>query len=286
MEITLEFWYLLPISMLIATIAMSSGIGGAVFFAPLFMLALKLDPVVAIGTALITELFGFSSGLFAYVKAKLIDYKLGINLLLFSVPLAILGSIYGSEVHPDILKAIFAVGIVFIGSQLFMSWRKEEREKMEKERKEEYKVHYEKLLIDKTGKEYQYTICHKDMGRLFAAIGGAFVGMISVGLAELQEYHLVAKCKVPPPVAVATGVFIVVVTVLVASVGHFYEFAVHAETAVMNQILNVVLFTIPGVVIGGQLGPALQKRLPEDMMKVGVSILFVLVGGFMLFTLI
>jgi len=204
MEISLELWYLLPISILIATIAMSSGIGGAVFFSPLFMLVLKLDPVVAIGTALITELFGFSSGLIAYMKAKLIDYKLGLNLLLFSVPMAILGSIFGSEIPPDILKAIFAVGIVFIGTQLFTSWRKEEKEKNEVERKEEFKIHYEKLLIDKNGKEYKYTVCHKDIGRFFAGIGGAFVGMISVGLAELQEYHLVAKCKVPAPVAVAT----------------------------------------------------------------------------------
>ncbi|MCF6341478.1 MAG: hypothetical protein L3J31_01565 [Bacteroidales bacterium] len=84
----------------------------------------------------------------------------------------------------------------------------------------------------------------------------------------------------------ATSVFIVVITVLVASVGHFYEFAVHAETAVMNQILNIVIFTIPGVVIGGQIGPALQKKLPEDKMKVGVSALFVGVGTIMLFTLI
>lgn len=71
MEISLELWYLFPLSILIATIAISSGIGGAVFFSPIFMLALKLDPTVAIGTALITELFGFSSGLIAYVKANL-----------------------------------------------------------------------------------------------------------------------------------------------------------------------------------------------------------------------
>lgn len=31
MELTLEFWYLLPISIIIATIAMSGGVGGAVF---------------------------------------------------------------------------------------------------------------------------------------------------------------------------------------------------------------------------------------------------------------
>ena len=153
-------------------------------------------------------------------------------------------------------------------------------------RQKEFKVHYEKLLIDKQGKEYKYTIYHKDMGRFFAGIGGAFVGMISVGLAELQEYHLVARCKVPAPVAVATSVFVVVITVLVASVGHFYEFFAHADIAAVNEIVNVIIYTIPGVIIGGQIGPALQKKLPEDIMKMSVSILFVLVGGFMLYTLI
>jgi uncharacterized membrane protein YfcA len=285
MEISFELWYLFPVSILIATVAMSSGIGGAVFFSPLFMLALKLDPMVAVGTALITELFGFSSGLIAYVKAKLIDFKLGLNLLLFSVPFAILGTVFGSEVPPDILKTIFAVGIVFIGTQLFTSWRKDEREKREAERKEEYNIQYETLLVDKQGKEYKYTICQKNMGRFFAGIGGAFVGMISVGLAELQEYHLVAKCKVPAPVAIATSVFVVVITVLVASMGHFYEFIAHADQSILNQVVNIIIFTIPGVIIGGQIGPSLQKKLPEDIMRIGVSILFVLVGGLMLITL-
>ena len=280
-----ELWYLLPASVLIAMIAMSSGIGGAVFFSPLFMLVLKLDPTIAVGTALITELFGFSSGLIAYIKTKLIDYKLGLSLLIFAVPFAILGSVFGSLIPPIALKAIFGAGIIFIGVQLFSSWRKEEREKKEKEREKEFELIHEKCLIDSNGKEYKYTICNKDMGKVFAAVGGAFVGMISVGLAELQEYHLVAKCKVPPPVAVATSVFVVVITVFVASIGHVYEFASHANNEVLSKIFSIIIFTGPGVVVGGQLGPLLQKKLPEDKMKVGVSFLFIIVGCFMMFTL-
>ncbi|MGB5367570.1 MAG: TSUP family transporter [Polyangiales bacterium] len=62
-----------------------SGIGGAVFFSPIFILWLKLDPTVAVGVALVTEFFGFSSGLIAYVRAKLIDYRLGGQLLVLRV---------------------------------------------------------------------------------------------------------------------------------------------------------------------------------------------------------
>lgn len=122
------------------------------------------------------------------------------------------------------------------------------------------------------------------MGRFFAAIGGAFIGMISVGLAELQEYQLVARCKVPTPVAVATSVFVVVITVLVASVGHFVEFAKEGGDT-LGQVINIVIFTIPGVIIGGQIGPKLQKVMPEDIMKVAISIAFVIIGIFMFITL-
>jgi len=89
--LTIEYWYLFPIAVVISTIAMSTGIGGAVFFSPIFLIWLKLEPSVAIGSALITELFGFGSGLVAYMKAKLIDFKLGIAMLIISVPAALVG---------------------------------------------------------------------------------------------------------------------------------------------------------------------------------------------------
>lgn len=285
MELTLEFWYLFLVAIAISTVSMAAGIGGAVFFTPILLIGLNMDPSVAVGTALVTELIGFLSGLSAYVKAKLIDYKLGANLLVFSIPLAILGSIYGKFVSADVLKAIFAVGIIFIGYQLFIAWRKDEMELKEKEHKKESEQNYGSELVSSDGTVYRYTRCNKGMGRFLAAIGGAFTGMISTGLAELLEFQLVAKCKIPTPVAIATSVFVVVVTVLFASIGHFYEFFQSSEDSALNQVLNIIVFTIPGVIIGGQLGPRLQKLIPKEDMKVGISILFVLVGALMLFTL-
>lgn len=284
MELTFEYWYLLPISIAIATIAMSSGIGGAVFFSPLFMLVLKLEPNLAIGAALINELFGFFSGLIAYYKSRLIDFKLANSLLIFSIPAAILGAYYADNIPSIVLKSIFGVGLVIIGFQLFNSWRQEERLKKEGEYKKEFEKNFESELVSANGTIYRYTICNPNMGRLFAAIGGAFIAMISVGLAELQEYHLVARCKVPTPVAVGTSIFVVVVTVFVASIGHIYEFATEGGE-ILNQVLNIVIFSVPGVVIGGQIGPRLQKNLPEDKMKIGISILFMVLGVFMLYTL-
>jgi hypothetical protein len=40
-------WFMFPVAVGIATIAMLAGIGGAVMFAPFFMLVLRLDPLCA-----------------------------------------------------------------------------------------------------------------------------------------------------------------------------------------------------------------------------------------------
>jgi hypothetical protein len=110
--------------------------------------------------------------------------------------------------------------------------------------------------------------------------------MISVGLAELQEYHLVARCKVPSPVAVATSIFVVVITVLVASMGHVFGFIEEGGSDALDEMVNVAMFTVPGVLIGGQLGPRLQARVNPDKMKVLISWIFMGVGAFMLSTLL
>jgi hypothetical protein len=46
---SLEYWYLLPVAILVATVAMASGVGGATFFTPILILGLGLPTEVAIG---------------------------------------------------------------------------------------------------------------------------------------------------------------------------------------------------------------------------------------------
>ncbi len=87
-----EYWFLLPISILISTVAMAAGVEGATFFAPMFILALGLPADIAIGTGLITEIFGFASGVSAYARRRLIDYRFGKQLLWVTLPLALVGA--------------------------------------------------------------------------------------------------------------------------------------------------------------------------------------------------
>jgi len=110
----LEFWYLFPVAVGIATVAMASGVEGATFFAPIFLLVLGLPPETAVGAGLVTEVFGFASGLTAYVRRGLIDYALARMLLVVTVPAAIGGSLVVHYIRPDILEAILGMGLIAV----------------------------------------------------------------------------------------------------------------------------------------------------------------------------
>ncbi|MDH3398735.1 MAG: sulfite exporter TauE/SafE family protein, partial [Acidimicrobiia bacterium] len=58
-----------------ATIANGAGIGGAYLSFSTFRHGLGLRPQIAIGAALITEVFGFASGVTAHYRARTIDWK-------------------------------------------------------------------------------------------------------------------------------------------------------------------------------------------------------------------
>ena len=272
---TLEYWFMLPAAFAIATIAMASGIGGATFFSPLFILALRLPPEVAIGTALVTEIFGFGSGLLAYGRQRVIDYKLGLLMLAATVPLAILGTVLAGVIEPGILKVVLGVGLAAVAISFLHAPREEEVEALSAAAIEEAKKHgADTCLTAKDGEEICYRVDRKVQGMVTAGVGGLFVGLISTGLGELNDYFLLRRCKVPSRVGVATSVFVIAVTVLVASGSHVVRF-VETGPETLLQVASIVVFTAPGVVIGGQVGPAIASRIPDRVMELSLGILFV-----------
>jgi hypothetical protein len=273
---------MLPIAIMIATIAMASGVEGATFFTPLFILALGLSAEIAIGTGLITEVFGFASGLFAYNRKRLIDYKLGLSLLVVTVPMALFGTWAAGYVPADILKTILGMGLIAIAVAFLRTPEKKEVKLLDDVIEEEYGGEKgETCLVTREGKEICYTVCNRTEGRLIAGVGGMFIGMISTGLGELNGYFLLQRCRVPSAVAVATSVFVVAITALVASTGHFIKF-VQTGGETLNTVLSLVIFTVPGVIIGGQLGPLVASRISQQTLERGLAILFIIVAVLML----
>ena len=272
-----EFWFMLPVAVLIATIAMGSGVEGATFFSPFFMIVLGLDPVTAIGVGLITEVFGFSSGLYAYYTRDAIDYKMGRELLLVTVPAALFGVWVAHFVPADILKAILGMGLIIVAMS-FLRTPDDDLEQQFDARAQQPKERAERCLVTTDGTQHCYTVFNRAEGLLTGGIGGTFIGMLSTGLGELNGYLLLQRCRIPSTVAIATSVFVVAITALAASVTHAVQLAT-ADAEAFSQVLRILLFTVPGVLVGGQLGPAVAARIPDETLERGMGVLFLLVAA-------
>jgi uncharacterized membrane protein YfcA len=57
-----------------------------------------------------------------------------------------------------------------------------------------------------------------------------------------------------------------------------YSFA-RQGSEVLDLVLSLVVFTIPGVIVGGQLGSAVASHIPKSTLVHGLDILFIIVAG-------
>lgn len=275
-----EFWYMLPVGIVVTTVGIASGVGGATFYAPLFILGLGLPPRPAIASGLVVEVVGFSSGVYAYMRRQLIDYGIGQAMLVATVPAALAGAALSHYVQAALLKLVLGMGLLGVAVS-FLRAPDSEMAKRLNDLAHESPEAAETCLTTARDEKICYTVCNRMEGRLISGLGGFFMGLVSSGLGELNGYFLLQRCRVPSSVSVATTVFVVAVTALVASVTHIVQVA-QAGLYDLATIGNLLLFTLPGVAIGAQLAPLLADRVPERVMEIGLGCVFVVTAGLLL----
>lgn len=277
---------MLPLSTFVATGAMLGGIGGAAMFMPLFLIFFPLlgpeyllaSPVAAIGVALLTEAFGFSSGLVGYLRRKLIDFKVAKSLIIIAVPSAIVGSFLSHEADPNMLKIMYGGLMLILTFIMLRRPSTKEKQKISEDSLSGKFSHigHERKIEDDKGNVYKYHLCHPGKGKAFTGIGGFITGLMSVGIGEIVTPQLIKQCKMPVSVATATSVFVIIITVAVASGTHISTLI--SEGGVEAIPWHLVMYTAPGVVIGGQIGSRLQGRFSPDKMEKVFGILFAVIG--------
>lgn len=286
------YWFMLPVSTLVATGAMLGGIGGAAMFMPIFLIVFPLlgpefaiaGPVAAIGVALLTEAFGFSSGLIGYLRRHLIDFKVAKSLIIIAVPSAIVGSFLSQYADPDMLKIMYGVLMLILTFIMLRRPTTKEKENITtKTLAGDYShIGHERTITDNKGNSFKYHLCHPGKGRVFTGIGGFITGLMSVGIGEIVTPQLVKQCKMPVSVAAATSVFVIILAVAAASGTHVYSLV--SEGGIDAVPWHLVVYTAPGVIIGGQIGSRLQGRFSADKMEKVFAGLFGVIGVAMIST--
>ena len=283
------YWFMFPIAMCVATIAMSSGIGGAAMFAPIFMIIFPIlgpdypfeNIAAAIGVALLTEVFGFSSGFIGYYRKRLIDYKSAVPFILIGVPIGIFGALLLTTFKDfeEVLRGIYGslmliLSVILIRQDKSVSNLNNDTADVELINNSEKEII---SIIDRHGATYKYSKpVQKLGGKIATSVGSFLTGLLGVGIGEVVMPQLTKHNGVPIPVAAATSVFVVIVVVAAASFTQISSLV--AQGGLKAVPWNVVIYTIPAVIIGGQIGPRLQGRVSQHTMERAIGYLFLIIG--------
>ena len=280
MDFTL-YWFMFPVSILVATCAMLSGIGGAALFTPIFVLIFPLlgpeyalhSTMAAVTAALITQTFGFLSGFVGYYRRRLIDFQLALRILRVAAPVGVIGALAAFLVHDSILLASYSILVSVLA---VVMWRNRPPAGAEKFGLEGPP----RKIVDSRGHEYTYRAPRLGpRSYALTALGAFLTGMVSVGIGEVTISKLTRK-GLPIAVAAATSVLVVIVTVIFASTTLAVQLIRGGGwTAVPWDLL---LYDIPGVLIGGQIGPRLQGKIAPHRMRRAIAILFVILAAAMM----
>ena len=136
------------------------------------------------------------------------------------------------------------------------------------------------------GRVYTFPAPRHGKGAFATALGAFLTGMVGVGIGEVVMPHLSKRNRVPLPVAAATSVLIVIVTVAAASFTLITTLS--NEGGVEAVPWNLVMYTVPAVIIGGQIGPRLQayfhrhEVFTQVQLERTIGILFAAIGAAML----
>ena len=136
-------------------------------------------------------------------RRRLIDYRLGVSLLVVTIPMALVGTWVAGLVAADILKAILSAGLFVVAASFLRAPEPRQVKQQDAAIEDEYGGEKaETCLVTQGGERICYTVGNRTEGRALAGVGALFLGMISTGLGELNGYFLLRRCWVPSRVAV------------------------------------------------------------------------------------
>ena len=272
-----EFWWMFPIALGIATLVNTVGISGAALFVPFFLLvfpliAEPLGPEQSVLLALVTESFGLTSSALAFISFGLVDRKIGLRTVAGAIPFVLLGAVLAFFVPKwafyFLIAGALAAGVVLMASRVRRESKKECILQEEVDTVAEGAVDIAELhTLD--GQVYRYS--RDGWGKRFLGygVGGVFQGMGGFGIGEIGLVSSIST-GIPLRVAIGTSHIIVALTAIVASATHIVGTSLGGAAVPWN----IIAMTVPAVVIGGQLAPYLAARLRPEALEIFVTGLF------------
>ena len=310
----LEFWWLFPVFLLGATIVNTVGISGSALFVPFLIflypvLAVRLSPETLtqppvsaetiVKISLISESFGLSSSALAFIQHGLVDRRLALTLVGGSIPFVVGGALLSFVIPEPVFQlllglALIAASILLLKADISHDAGDDVEDTAveadggsalpdddAKPGSAGVKIDDEGAVtrVDRDGSDYGY-----DRGgylERFAnySIGGVFQGLAGFGIGELGIISML-RTSVPVRIAIGTNHIVVAMTAVLASLVHVFGGGLVGGHAIdlASTPWNMVVWTVPATVTGGQIAPYISSTLDTEILKQGVGVLFAIIA--------
>ena len=243
----LDSWLSLPAGILIATMVSTVGIGGGILWMPFLLIILKVRPDTAVVTSLLIQTAGMGSGAIAYWRQRQVDVRLAGLILVYAVPGIGCGVLLTRILAPDHLELILGM-ITLTTATIFVS------------ASDKYGQGGRQRAEHHAGRRYGWVVS-------FMAIAS---GMLSISIGEWLVPLLRNKLALRMGAAVATSVAVIFGTCVLGAGAHLLLGGM--------ADLPSLLWAVPGVLIGGQIGPRITERINDRVLKEVFVFLLTLTG--------
>ncbi len=238
---------------LIATAAMAIGIGGGILWTPLLIVGYGLSPSEAVTLSLLIQVIGLGSGSWVYLRSGLSNHRLSLLLFAVAAPGVMIGSLFSlhlAQSHVQLALGIMAMTLAL----LFVAVGEGDE-----------------------GRSRTANTRRRLWGILpVPAFFGGMMGLLSTGIGEWIIPLLKSRLGIEMRRAIATVIPVMFLLALTAaSLRTFYI----ADPIAWEYVLWGGL----GTLIGGQIGPQLNKRMAERLLKEAFIYLMTLVGIHLIF---
>jgi uncharacterized membrane protein YfcA len=305
-----RYWWLFLAFITGATIVNTVGISGSALFVPFLIFVFPviagetLTPETLVKVGLISESFGLSSSALAFIQYGLVDRRLALSLVAGAVPFVVAGALLSFIIPAPVFHAMLGMALMAASYLLFKADLGHEEPGAAGDEAEadaaadggrtdrpndDGKLGPAGVAkaddgtvtrVDRDGNDYTYS--HGGYLERFAnySIGGVFQGLAGFGIGELGIISML-RTNVPVRVAIGSNHIVVALTAVLASLVHVFGGGLVPgahNIDLASTPWNMVVWTVPATVTGGQIAPYVSANLDTSLIKKGVGVLFAVIS--------
>lgn len=247
------------------------GLGGGVFLVPILTLFFGVDAKLAVGASAVVVVTNSVVGSTNHLRSRFTNPRLAMLLQIATAAGAIAGALFGVAADPRVIYGVF--GAVLVYAAVSMVARGERRIVTPSAGTPDPLDLGAAFRDPAIGREVGYVPVRAGWGLGVGAGAGVISGMLGVGGGVVMVPAMNLLMRTPVKAAVGTSSFMVGIT-SVATAFVFYANGKISPTLVVPSII--------GVFLGGQIGSRLTRRLKAQRLAFLFALILLYLGGSLL----